>query len=96
MYALWMSRTCSQRRLFYCDVAGTYQAISYCLGDSLPAIVLSSRREHGRLAHEKAQKRKQIEKYLDAGYGSCILKIPAVAGIVIDNWKYFHKKQSYI
>ena len=92
MYDTQASCPSIRRRLFHCDISGAYQVITYRLGDSLPAVVLSSCREHGRLAHEKTQRRKQIEKYLDAGYGSCILKIPAVASIVIDSWQYFHNE----
>ena len=33
-----------------------------------------------------------IEKFLDEGYGSCILKSAEVARILIDNWYYFDKQ----
>ena len=35
------------------------------------------------------ERRKAIESLLDKGYGSCILKNPKIAQIVIDNWQYF-------
>ena len=34
-------------------------------------------------------RRKAIEKDIDKGYGSCILKIPEIAKLVVDAWKYF-------
>jgi len=35
------------------------------------------------------KKRKLIEKYLDNGYGSCLLGNPTCAQMIVDNWKFF-------
>ena len=40
------------------------------------------------------QFRKNIEKFLDAGYGACFLKDPVVATMVADSLK-FHDKKKY-
>ncbi|NQZ58286.1 MAG: transposase [Lentisphaeraceae bacterium] len=46
--------------------------------------------ENSTPKYEQAlQRRKAIEKDLDKGYGSCILKIPEIAKLVVDAWKYF-------
>jgi REP element-mobilizing transposase RayT len=37
--------------------------------------------------------RKRIEEYLDAGYGSCILKIPEIAQMIIQNWMHFDSQR---
>ena len=38
---------------------------------------------------EALRKRKLIEKYLDQGYGSCLLRNPTCAQIILDAWKFF-------
>jgi REP element-mobilizing transposase RayT len=55
--------------------------ITYRLADSLP--------EDVNPVSETAQQRRSIEKYLDAGYGSCVLRRPDVARLVIRNWEHF-------
>lgn len=60
-----------------------YQMITYRLADSLPKHVLKS------LDSDSMKRRNEIEKYLDAGYGSCLLGIPKVAEAVLENWKHF-------
>ena len=41
----------------------------------------------------KLERRKAIEKLLDQGYGSCILKHKKCADIVEKNWLHFNKKR---
>ena len=60
-----------------------YQMITYRLADSLPEHVLQS------LDEGSMKRRNEIEKYLDAGHGSCLLGIPEVAQEVINSWQYF-------
>lgn len=33
--------------------------------------------------------RQRVEKYLDAGHGSCILQTPEVAACIVDTWQHF-------
>ena len=70
------------------DFAGKYQMITYRLADSLPLKVLNAG-SAGVSPAKNTHQRKLEEKYLDKGYGSCILKIPAVAEIVTNAWKHF-------
>lgn len=76
------------------DVGGLYQSITYRLDDSLPQAKLSELEEELRLMHlselqMKNARRKQIEAWLDAGYGSCILREPNNAQLMIETWQYF-------
>ena len=74
------------------DVAHKYQMITYRLVDSLPQEVLAESAElHSASSEDKdaMRKRKIIEKYLDKGYGSCLLKEAHNAQIVVDAWKFF-------
>ena len=70
----------SRGYLPHCDTPGLLQAITFRLADSLPAKVLDRLQETGN----EVEKLKQIESLLDAGYGACWLKQPAVADIVED------------
>jgi REP element-mobilizing transposase RayT len=74
------------------DGGDIYQVITYRLADSLPKSKLDQfTAELKQVGPEntKAERRKKIEKWLDASHGSCILQNPACARIVIDAWKYF-------
>lgn len=35
------------------------------------------------------QRRKEMERWLDAGYGSCVLRHSEAAELVVENWKHF-------
>ena len=68
------------------DRVGLIQMITYRLADALPASVLA------RLEHETKddrERRKRIEEYLDAGHGSCSLRLSKVACIVEDAFLHF-------
>lgn len=72
------------------DFEGLYQNITYRLNDSLPKetlekILLNFENDSGR--------RKAIEEKLDAGYGSCVLRLPLIAKMIIENWQQFNQKK---
>ena len=77
------------------DCPEIYQSITYRLNDSLPQHVLDELQiELGDLEEVEdidldAEKRKRIEEYLDAGYGSCSLADPRVAKEVEDTFLKF-------
>ncbi len=74
------------------DATGISQAITYHLGDSLPRRLLDALRfELQTTSHEKKDvcSRKRIEAYLDAGYGSCLLRDPVMARIIVENWMHY-------
>ncbi len=66
------------------DHAELVQTITFRLGDALPAYVVEALSE--RYAHSgakgDAEKRQQIEEYLDAGHGSCALRDERIAAVV--------------
>ncbi len=77
-----------RRYLPHYDAAGIYQVLTYRLRDSLPREVVARLREtHG---DNDQARRKAAETYLDAGYGSCVLRKPEVAKMVVDCWRHFH------
>ena len=67
------------------DDGRSIQSITYRLIDSLPADAIEKLREQN--PDEDAQ-RIEIEKYLDAGCGSCVLREAGNAQVVIDTWKH--------
>lgn len=74
------------------DHPGLLQFITYRLADSLPAEVL--RRIETNLSKTptdqiETRRRKQLERWLDAGYGSCVLRRPEAARTVVDGWMHF-------
>lgn len=76
------------------DAGNIYQFITYRLADSIPKEKLKIlKKEIERLPTNKREheRRKQIEAWLDAGFGKCILNKPECAQIVIENWKHFDK-----
>lgn len=74
------------------DISNKYQMITYRLADALPQKVLYELAGHADWQSaskaEQTQKRKLLEKYLDQGYGSCLLE--KYGYIIIDNWKFFN------
>ncbi|MBS3780372.1 MAG: transposase [Desulfovermiculus sp.] len=38
---------------------------------------------------KQSELRRRIEAYLDAGHGSCILQLPEIAQMIIQNWMHF-------
>ena len=86
------------------DQDNAYQMITYRLADSLPASILGSAggspaecsndtQSAEEIKQAKTIRRKKIEAYLDAGYGSCLLKQLPIAELVIGNWYFFDGKR---
>ena len=71
------------------DAAGVYQSITYRLGDALPNHVLRRFQlsvSAGDADSRTSALRQKVERYCDAGHGSCILRCPAVADAVCTIW----------
>jgi putative transposase len=62
------------------------QSITYRLADSLPVDVVAMLDEQ---ALDDERRRAEIEGYLDAGHGSCILREHGNASIVVGAWRHF-------
>ncbi len=75
------------------DMSGLYQGITYRLADSLPGSAGVPPASPSQSDAQKAERRKQIERDLNKGYGSCILRDRKIAKIVVDAWKYFDGKR---
>ena len=76
----------------HCDASNTIQAITYRFADSLPCDVLRKyQREVEAEPDDQRQEtlRQRIEAFLDAGHGSCLLREPDIAKMVIAAWQHF-------
>ena len=76
------------KNLPHFDSPGTTQFITWRLADSMPA---EGRSEWGAFLHleDDAQKRKQIELYIDRGLGACYLRDHRIADMVQESlWHY--------
>ena len=76
------------------DSPHVIQHITYRLADSLPRRVLEQMQVEINLSVPEDELRtvalrQRIEAYLDAGHGSCVLQVPAVAECIIDTWQHF-------
>jgi REP element-mobilizing transposase RayT len=81
----------AQHRFWHCrgylphfDAGGTTQSITFRLADSLPPSL-----RVGLATLDDGERRKQIEKLIDSGYGSCLLRKPACAAAVRDSLTHF-------
>src|SRR4030042_346995 len=82
----------SRGYLPHCDHPGLLQAITYHLADSLPASVLEQMDAELRSLPPERQDtelRRRVDVWLDAGHGSCALRIPEAAACVVDTWRRF-------
>ncbi|MEN9361100.1 MAG: hypothetical protein RL095_2635 [Verrucomicrobiota bacterium] len=89
-----------RRRLPHFDAKGIYQMITYRLADALPQELVERWREElfpgsagcqpVELNAAQLALRRRCEAVMDASHGSCILKQPNIARIVLDNWSHFH------
>lgn len=70
-----------------------YQAITYRLADSLPVEAMKQIKQSSRTDKKR---RIEIEKYLDAGHGACLLRKPEIARIILNNWQHFDGKRCHI
>lgn len=69
------------------------QHVSYHLADSLPKEALEQMSAELKRLPPKlrdAEKEKRIASYVDAGKGSCVLRVPAIAGMVQNAFLLFH------
>jgi REP element-mobilizing transposase RayT len=88
----------SRGYLPHLDIPEAIQHVTYHLADSLPTEALE-RMKAGKCGQARAWRSKaedhgsaivsQCEEYLDAGYGSCILRIPAIAEMVQNSFLKF-------
>ena len=71
------------------------QFFTFRLYESLPASVLKRWREETAEAGDdgKIQFRKNVERYLDRGYGSCFLRDERVANLVQNSLLFHHDKK---
>jgi putative transposase len=69
------------------DDGRSLQAVTYRLADALPAQVIAKLEEQ---ALDDARRRESLEQYIDAGYGSCALRLTENATAVIENWLHHH------
>lgn len=67
------------------DAPGFLQAITFRLGDSLPAEAIEKIK-----ATRKDRRSRVLEAALDAGFGRCILREPVAAAIVARALRHFH------
>jgi putative DNA methylase len=71
------------------DAGPVPQFLTFRLHDSVPSSLI----EEWKRELDDVHFRKRVEKFLDAGYGSCLLKDPAVAKLVADSLKFHHAKK---
>jgi hypothetical protein len=74
------------------DHLGLLQSITYHLADSLPAAAVE--RMYAELRNlppeqQDRERRGRVEDWLDAGHGSCVLRLPEAAECVVDTWRHF-------
>ena len=74
------------------DRPGVIQAVTFRLWDSLPTHVLQMLAEDPDVLSDM-ERREQLEQRLNAGYGRCYLKVPAVAGLVENALLYFDNER---
>jgi REP element-mobilizing transposase RayT len=75
------------------DGAQLIQHVSYHLADSLPKEALEKMTAELKSLPPKlrdAEKEKRIAAYVDAGYGSCVLRVPLIAEMVQNAFLHFH------
>ena len=74
------------------DAPEAIQAITYRLSDSLPAEVVSRLAAHLEALPEQErsdERRRHIERWMDAGHGCCMLRDPVAAQLVTEAWHRF-------
>ncbi len=74
------------------DREGLTQTVCSRLFDSMPQTILQAWQEeleHLPEEEYKLERRKRIDRYLDQGYGCCLLRDPQNADIVQNNWLHF-------
>jgi REP element-mobilizing transposase RayT len=82
----------SRGYLPHLDAAAVVQHVTYRLADSLPLHVLTElERELQRVPQRRVplERRKRIERTLDAGHGACLLREPQAAALVQSSFRHF-------
>jgi REP element-mobilizing transposase RayT len=72
------------------DDQSKIQTITYRLADSLPQELLQRLPDELDGSTGNTAYRQRIEAHLDRGYGSCCLKNPEIAKMVVDSWLKFN------
>ncbi|MET4700208.1 putative transposase [Constrictibacter sp. MBR-5] len=80
----------SRGYLPHLDAPDIVQSVTFRLADSLPQNVLRALRSR-RVASQEL--RRNVEKLLDCGYGSCALRIPEIAGLVEHALLHFDRER---
>ena len=62
------------------------QCLTYRLADALPSGVVARLRE---FTADRCGREEEIERILGVGHGSCLLRKPENAQIIVDNWRHF-------
>src|SRR5258708_3298852 len=75
----------------HCDFPGLLQFVTIRLADSMPS-VRRAEWEHLLKIEDNRDKRTELEKYLDRGYGCCYLRQPEVANLAEQTLLHFHGK----
>lgn len=74
------------------DTPHAIQHITYRLADSLPKEALTRIEQEVLtlpIKEQDIERRRRIDAYLDAGHGSCVLRRPEAAYIIIETWFRF-------
>ncbi len=88
----------SRNYLPHFDAGQTIQHITYRLADALPQVALTKMQAQCEKLGlddpgKQSELRRRIEAYLDAGHGSCILQLPEIAQMIIQNWMHFDQQR---
>ena len=80
------------------DTANAVQSLTFRLADSLPKHVIQI--EYEKLdeltTKERIERQKRLEVYLDAGYGECYLRRPAIATLVENALHHFDGERYHL
>lgn len=77
----------SRGYLPHLDVPGLLQSVTFHLGDALPRQAVL--RLQAMADDDDLERRREIERLLDAGYGACWLRRPEIAELVEDSLLHF-------
>ncbi|WP_295391368.1 hypothetical protein [uncultured Thiodictyon sp.] len=77
----------SRGYLPHLDKPGLLQSVTFHLGDALPRQVVL--RLQAMADDDDLERRREIERLLDAGYGACWLNRPEIAALVEDSLLHF-------
>lgn len=75
------------------------QHVCYRLADSLPEHVVRQMEDELKSippSLRDPEKEHRVNAYLDAGYGSCVLRIPEIASLVASTFLHFHGQRYHL